>query len=95
MEDNTQTPAQQDGIQPTTGTDAMDTATPEVTQAAATEAPTAPAPSEEREYPAMTMEDILASEAQEPQSVSRGDIVDGTDRVHRSGRHCRRHRREG
>ncbi|WP_019009616.1 30S ribosomal protein S1 [Deinococcus aquatilis] len=78
MEDNTQTPAQQDGIQPTTGTDAMDTATPEVTQAAATEAPTAPAPSEEREYPAMTMEDILASEAQEPQSVSRGDIVDGT-----------------
>ncbi|WP_288405799.1 30S ribosomal protein S1 [uncultured Deinococcus sp.] len=33
---------------------------------------------EEREYPAMTMEDILASEAQEPQSVSRGDIVDGT-----------------
>lgn len=78
MEDNTQTPAQQDGIQPTTGTDAMDTATSEVTQTAATETPAAPAPSEEREYPAMTMEDILASEAQEPQSVSRGDIVDGT-----------------
>ncbi len=37
----------------------------------------APAAPEEREYPAMTMEDILASEAQEPQSVTRGDIVDG------------------
>ncbi|WP_199188345.1 30S ribosomal protein S1 [Deinococcus arcticus] len=62
MEDNTQTPAQQGGTQPTTGT----------TQPSA-------APSiEEREYPAMTMEDILASEAQEPQSVTRGDIVDGT-----------------
>ncbi|WP_157460083.1 30S ribosomal protein S1 [Deinococcus arboris] len=62
MEDNTQTPAQQGGTQPTTGT----------TQ------PSAPTPVEEREYPAMTMEDILASEAQEPQSVTRGDIVDGT-----------------
>lgn len=60
MEDNTQTPAQDGGTQPATGT------TP------------APQPQEEREYPAMTMEDILASEAQEPQAVSRGDIVDGT-----------------
>ncbi|MCQ7564615.1 30S ribosomal protein S1, partial [Salmonella enterica] len=33
---------------------------------------------EERDYPEMTMEDILAAEAQEPQSVTRGDIVDGT-----------------
>ncbi|WP_291429854.1 30S ribosomal protein S1 [Deinococcus sp.] len=62
MEDNTQTPAQQGGIQPATGT----------TQTSV------PTPVEEREYPAMTMEDILASEAQEPQSVTRGDIVDGT-----------------
>lgn len=61
MEDNTQTPAQDGGIQPTTGT-----------------TPTPQANSEEREYPAMTMEDILASEAQELQSVSRGDIVDGS-----------------
>ncbi|UBV42086.1 30S ribosomal protein S1 [Deinococcus taeanensis] len=62
MEDNTQTPAQQGGTQPATGT-----------------TPTSvPTPVEEREYPAMTMEDILASEAQEPQNVSRGDIVDGT-----------------
>lgn len=67
MEENTQTPAQQGGTQPTTGN-----------------APAAPAQAEERqsqerEYPAMTMEDILASEAaQEHQNVSRGDIVDGT-----------------
>ncbi|GHF62735.1 small subunit ribosomal protein S1 [Deinococcus metalli] len=62
MEDNTQTPAENGGTLPATGT-----------------APTsAPTPVEEREYPAMTMEDILASEAQEPQSVTRGDIVDGT-----------------
>lgn len=33
---------------------------------------------QEREYPEMTMEDILAAEAQEPQAVTRGDIVDGT-----------------
>ncbi|MDV6374725.1 30S ribosomal protein S1 [Deinococcus arenicola] len=120
MEDNTQTPAQESGIQPATGTEVSTetqaagvTAASEVetssteTQAAAqaTEAPTTAAPAqevqsvetqapqqeqapvpqkasapvapEEREYPAMTMEDILASEAQEPQSVTRGDIVDG------------------
>ncbi|WP_412026896.1 30S ribosomal protein S1 [Deinococcus yunweiensis] len=64
MEDNTQTPAENGGTQPATGT-------------APTAAPV-PTPVEEREYPAMTMEDILASEAQEPQSVTRGDIVDGT-----------------
>lgn len=62
MEDNTQTPAPNGGTQPATGT----ATTP------------SPAPIEEREYPAMTMDDILAAEAQEPQSVSRGDIVDGT-----------------
>ncbi|ANE44134.1 30S ribosomal protein S1 [Deinococcus puniceus] len=95
MEDNTQTPAHQDGTQPTTGTEAMDTAamdtaqadtattaeatSPEAAPAAEVVAAPAAAPqAEEREYPAMTMEDILASEAQEPQSVSRGDIVDGT-----------------
>ncbi len=62
MEDNTQTPAIEGGTQPTTGA-----------------APTnVPAQADTREYPAMTMEDILATEAQEPQSVSRGDIVDGT-----------------
>uniref|UniRef100_UPI002869B1DB 30S ribosomal protein S1 n=1 Tax=Deinococcus sp. TaxID=47478 RepID=UPI002869B1DB len=68
MEDNTQTPAENGGTQPATGTAPTVTPTP-------TPAPVAP---EEREYPAMTMEDILASEAQEPQSVTRGDIVDGT-----------------
>jgi len=36
------------------------------------------ASAEEREYPAMTMEDVLASESTEHQAVSRGDIVDGT-----------------
>lgn len=71
MEDNTQTPAPNGGTQPATGT------TPTVTpQAAPVQA--APVQAEEREYPAMTMEDILATEAQEPQSVTRGDIVDGT-----------------
>ncbi|MFC4638498.1 30S ribosomal protein S1 [Deinococcus hohokamensis] len=66
MEDNTQTPAQTDGTQPTPGTEM-------------TAPVTAPAQPTEREYPEMTMEDILASEAaQEHQSVSRGDIVDGT-----------------
>lgn len=67
MEENTQTPAPQGGTQPTTGS-----------APAAPAQPTAPQ-TEEREYPAMTMEDILASEAaQEHQNVSRGDIVDGT-----------------
>lgn len=32
----------------------------------------------DRDYPAMTMEDVLASEATEHQMVNRGDIVDGT-----------------
>ncbi|CAM4349048.1 30S ribosomal protein S1 [Deinococcus marmoris] len=54
--------------------------TPEAQAPAVQAAPqpsSAPVAPEEREYPAMTMEDILASEAQEPQSVTRGDIVDG------------------
>ncbi|WP_135228011.1 30S ribosomal protein S1 [Deinococcus fonticola] len=71
MEENTQTPAQQGGTQPTTGNAAPTDNTPST---GAEERQ-----SQEREYPAMTMEDILASEAaQEHQNVSRGDIVDGT-----------------
>ncbi|RJF71508.1 30S ribosomal protein S1 [Deinococcus cavernae] len=71
MEENTQTPAQQGGTQPTTGNAAPTDNTPS-TSAEERQ-------SQEREYPAMTMEDILASEAaQEHQNVSRGDIVDGT-----------------
>ncbi|KEF33232.1 30S ribosomal protein S1 [Deinococcus sp. RL] len=78
MEDQTQTPAAEGGtIQPTPGTE----------QSSAEQAntvPATPAPesvqvsAEEREYPAMTMEDVLASESTEHQMVSRGDIVDGT-----------------
>ena len=89
MEDTTQTPAQEGGnIQPGTGTvtDSETTATPS-TEQPSTEQASAQQPSTEqatsteaaeRNYPEMTMEDILASEAQEPQAVSRGDIVDGT-----------------
>ncbi len=89
MEDTTQTPAQEGGnIQPGTGTvtDSETTATPS-TEQPSTEQASAQQPSTEqatsteaaeRDYPEMTMEDILASEAQEPQAVSRGDIVDGT-----------------
>lgn len=64
MEENTQTPAQQSGTQPATGTE---NSTKIVNPQA-----------EEREYPSMTMEDLLATEAQEPQAISRGDVVDGT-----------------
>lgn len=71
MEDNTQTPAEQGGTQPTTGTDTTSS------QPVVTPAPAA-STSTEREYPEMTMEDILATEAQDATAVSRGDIVDGT-----------------
>ncbi len=71
MEDNTQTPAEQGGTQPTTGTDTT-SSQPVVTPAPAVST------SAEREYPEMTMEDILATEAQDATAVSRGDIVDGT-----------------
>ena len=71
MEDNTQTPAEQGGTQPTTGTDTTSS------QPVVTPAPTV-STSAEREYPEMTMEDILATEAQDATAVSRGDIVDGT-----------------
>lgn len=78
MEDQTQTPATEGGTtQPMPGTEQTSSGqtssgqTPSQPQAA-------PASTDEREYPAMTMEDVLASEAQEPQTVSRGDIVDGT-----------------
>ena len=79
MEDTTQTPAQEGGnIQPGTGTvtDSETTATPSTEQPSTEQATSTEAA--ERDYPEMTMEDILASEAQEPQAVSRGDIVDGT-----------------
>ncbi len=81
MEDQTQTPAtettQDSGnIQPTQGTDTA--------QASAPAAPTpAPAPAsqniDDREYPAMTMEDVLASEnLPGMREVTRGDVMTGT-----------------
>ncbi|MEW6420867.1 MAG: 30S ribosomal protein S1 [Deinococcota bacterium] len=78
MEDQTQTPATEGGtIQPMPGTE--QTSSGQTTSQPQTQpVQAAPASTDEREYPAMTMEDVLASEAQEPQSVSRGDIVDGT-----------------
>ncbi|SMB94470.1 30S ribosomal protein S1 [Deinococcus hopiensis] len=86
MEDQTQTPAVESGTtQPTPGTEQTDvqttaTASPEVpsTPAAPAQATSAPAERSDDEYPAMTMEDVLASESTDHQSVSRGDIVDGT-----------------
>ncbi|MCY1702706.1 30S ribosomal protein S1 [Deinococcus sp. SL84] len=77
MEDKTQTPAQEGGmIQPDQGTE---TATQsDVQQEQAQPAQPQAAQTEEHDYPEMTMEDVLASEAQEPQNVNRGDIVDGT-----------------
>ncbi|MDL2344420.1 30S ribosomal protein S1 [Deinococcus sp. MIMF12] len=68
-----------------TSTDEVSMGQPESGQPAAApeqdapaQASTAPVSAEEREYPAMTMEDVLASESTEHQMVSRGDIVDGT-----------------
>lgn len=94
MEDQTQTPAVEGGtIQPTPGTDQTSegqtsagqtemTATEAASSAPVAQptAQTAPAgaSTDDRDYPAMTMEDVLASEATEHQAVSRGDIVDGT-----------------
>ncbi|WP_104990983.1 30S ribosomal protein S1 [Deinococcus sp. NW-56] len=80
MEDQTQTPAAEGGTtQPTPGTEQVTSG--QVTSEQATQAQAAPVQAsapEEREYPAMTMEDVLASESTEHQMVSRGDIVDGT-----------------
>ncbi|GGI88284.1 30S ribosomal protein S1 [Deinococcus wulumuqiensis] len=89
MEDNTQTPAVNGGTQPATGdtgtqqamsaqTEQAQTEVSQGEQARQQEQATKTQAQEEREYPEMTMEDILAAEAQEPQSVTRGDIVDGT-----------------
>ncbi|GAA5512550.1 polyribonucleotide nucleotidyltransferase [Deinococcus carri] len=88
MEDQTQTPAAEGGTtQPMPGTEQTSTeaqgtqetqGTQQAQAASSTPASTTPASTDEREYPAMTMEDVLASEATEHQSVSRGDIVDGT-----------------
>ena len=89
MEDITQTPAQEGGTQPATGdtgtqqamsaqTEQAQTEVSQGEQARQQEQATKTQAQEEREYPEMTMEDILAAEAQEPQSVTRGDIVDGT-----------------
>lgn len=85
MEDQTQIPAAEGGnTQPTPGTE-QQTPTPQAeqpqgapAQASAAQASSSQASAEEREYPAMTMEDVLASESTEHQAVSRGDIVDGT-----------------
>ncbi|WP_019585021.1 30S ribosomal protein S1 [Deinococcus apachensis] len=76
MEDQTQTPAAEGGtIQPVPGTEQQSSQQAQTAPAQAS----APASStDDRDYPAMTMEDVLASEATEHQSVSRGDIVDGT-----------------
>ncbi len=41
-------------------------------------APSSAAPSGAEEYPAMTMEDVLASEEDRGQEVSRGDVIQGT-----------------
>ncbi|WP_027459355.1 30S ribosomal protein S1 [Deinococcus murrayi] len=78
MEDQTQTPAAEGGtIQPTPGTE--QSSAEQANTVPATPAPeSVQASAEEREYPAMTMEDVLASESTEHQMVSRGDIVDGT-----------------
>ncbi|MEF2277812.1 30S ribosomal protein S1 [Deinococcus sp. YIM 134068] len=78
MEDQTQTPVADGGTtQPTPGTEQTDA--PQISVAPVTQAaPTQAGGSDDRDYPAMTMEDVLASEATEHQSVSRGDIVDGT-----------------
>ncbi|GAA5532154.1 30S ribosomal protein S1 [Deinococcus aluminii] len=90
MEDQTQTPAAEGGTtQPMPGTEQTSTAQNNAGQTATDQPgsqqaqPAQPAPTpasrpEDREYPEMTMEDVLASEATEHQSVSRGDIVDGT-----------------
>ncbi|GMA14462.1 30S ribosomal protein S1 [Deinococcus metallilatus] len=87
MEDQTQTPAAEGGTtQPMPGTEQTSTAQNNAGQTAtdqpgsqqAQPAPTPASRPEDREYPEMTMEDVLASEATEHQSVSRGDIVDGT-----------------
>ncbi|MCP2013118.1 small subunit ribosomal protein S1 [Deinococcus sp. HSC-46F16] len=81
MEDQTQTPATEGGTtQPTPGTEQTSTGQTgsEQTAAPQAQASSTPASTEEREYPAMTMEDVLASESTEHQMVSRGDIVDGT-----------------
>ncbi|MPY66039.1 30S ribosomal protein S1 [Deinococcus sp. SDU3-2] len=81
MEDQTQTPAAEGGTtQPTPGTEQTSTGQTgsEQTAAPQAQASSTPASTEEREYPAMTMEDVLASESTEHQMVSRGDIVDGT-----------------
>ncbi|RTR26482.1 30S ribosomal protein S1 [Deinococcus radiophilus] len=80
MEDKTQTPAQEGGMtQPDQGNETVTaTQTEQVqTEPVQEQQPQAAQP-EERDYPEMTMEDVLASEAQEPQNVNRGDIVDGT-----------------
>ncbi|EYB68746.1 30S ribosomal protein S1 [Deinococcus phoenicis] len=82
MEDQTQTPAAEGGTtQPMPGTEqasAGQTPAPQQDTQQAQTAPVAASSADERDYPAMTMEDVLASEATEHQSVSRGDIVDGT-----------------
>ena len=89
MEDITQTPAQEGGTQPATGdtgtqqamsaqTEQAQTEVSQGEQARQQEQATKTQAQEEREYPEMTMEDILATEAQDATAVSRGDIVDGT-----------------
>ncbi len=95
MEDQTQIPAaettQDSGtIQPTQGSDTVQASTEQTsapvasTPAPAVQAPVASAPAvtedaDDREYPAMTMEDVLASEnLPGMREVTRGDVMSGT-----------------
>lgn len=94
MEDQTQTPAAEQtetgsaqtsgNIQPTQGTDTAQASAEHLSAAAPRPAPVqaAPAPAadiDDREYPAMTMEDVLASEnLPGMREVTRGDVMNGT-----------------
>ncbi len=92
MEDQTQTPAAEQtdtgsaqtsgNIQPTQGTDTAQASADTVSAAAPRPAPVQAAPVadiDDREYPAMTMEDVLASEnLPGMREVTRGDVMNGT-----------------
>jgi small subunit ribosomal protein S1 len=78
----TPAPAPQAGESSATPTNEAHT-NPEPTAVPAPSAPASdpasrPAPANAEEYPAMTMEDVLASEEDRGQEVSRGDVIQGT-----------------
>ncbi|GGJ71517.1 30S ribosomal protein S1 [Deinococcus aquiradiocola] len=83
MEDQTQTPATENtqdsgNIQPTQGTDTAQASAPAAAPVQASPS-TASQNIDDREYPAMTMEDVLASEnLPGMREVSRGDVMTGT-----------------